>query len=285
MNSKEIRNKWLDFFESKGHLKIESKSLIPVNDPSLLWINSGVATLKDYFSGKKIPPKNRLTNSQKAIRTNDIENVGVTSRHHTFFEMLGNFSIGDYFKDEAIEFAFEFLTSELKLDINKLYFTFFEEDTQTKQKWLSLGVDETHIISGSRDTNFWDVGAGPCGPCTEIFFDRGPKFDSRGVELLKNDIENDRFIEIWNIVFSQFNNEGENKYTELAQKNIDTGAGLERIASILQDAPTNYDSDLFLGIIREIEKYTNVKYDVENYFTKDETTRNKHMFQNYCRPY
>lgn len=273
MNSKEIRNRWLDFFESKGHLKIESKSLIPVNDPSLLWINSGVATLKDYFSGKKIPPKNRLTNSQKAIRTNDIENVGVTSRHHTFFEMLGNFSIGDYFKDEAIEFAFEFLTSELKLDINKLYFTFFEEDTQTKQKWLSLGVDETHIISGSRDTNFWDVGAGPCGPCTEIFYDRGSKFDSRGIELLKNDIENDRFIEIWNIVFSQFNNEGENKYTELAQKNIDTGAGLERIASILQDAPTNYDSDLFLGIIREIEKYTNVKYDVENYFTKEEKQR------------
>lgn len=273
MNSKEIRNKWLDFFESKGHLKIESKSLIPVNDPSLLWINSGVATLKDYFSGKKIPPKNRLTNSQKAIRTNDIENVGVTSRHHTFFEMLGNFSIGDYFKDEAIEFAFEFLTSELKLDINKLYFTFFEEDIQTKQKWLSLGIDESHIISGSRDTNFWDVGSGPCGPCTEIFYDRGSKFDSRGIELLKNDIENDRFIEIWNIVFSQFNNEGENKYTELAQKNIDTGAGLERIASILQDAPTNYDSDLFLGIIREIEKYTNVKYDVENYFTKEEKQR------------
>ncbi|MCT4469754.1 alanine--tRNA ligase [Mycoplasma sp. HS2188] len=269
MNSKEIRKKWLDFFESKGHLIVESKSLIPVNDPSLLWINSGVATLKDYFSGKKIPPKNRLANSQKAIRTNDIENVGVTSRHHTFFEMLGNFSIGDYFKNEAIEFAHEFLLKELKLPVDKLYFTYFKEDEETKQKWLSMGIDPSHLISGDRDTNFWDVGSGPCGPCTEIFFDRGEKYDSRGIELLQNDIENDRYIEIWNIVFSQFNNEGDNKYTELAQKNIDTGAGFERIVSIMQDAPTNYDTDLFLNIIHEIEKYTNYTYDINNYFTKD----------------
>ncbi|TQC53985.1 alanine--tRNA ligase [Mycoplasmopsis mucosicanis] len=273
MNSKIIREKWLKFFESKGHLIVESKSLIPVNDPSLLWINSGVATLKDYFSGKKIPPCKRLTNSQKAIRTNDIENVGVTSRHHTFFEMLGNFSIGDYFKIEAIEFAYEFLTKELKLDLEKLYFTYYEQDTQTRDKWLSLGIDESHIIKGSRDTNFWDVGAGPCGPCTEIFFDRGKKYDSRGIELLINDIENDRYIEIWNIVFSQFNNEGDNKYTELAQKNIDTGAGFERIVSIMQDAPTNYDSDLFLGIIHEIEKYTSYRYDINNYFTKEPQQR------------
>lgn len=273
MNSKQIREQWLKFFESKGHLVIESKSLIPVNDPSLLWINSGVATLKDFFSGKKIPPHNRLTNAQKAIRTNDIENVGVTSRHHTFFEMLGNFSIGDYFKSEAIELAYEYITTVLKLDLNRIYITYFNEDEETKKKWLSLGIDPNHLISGSRDTNFWDVGSGPCGPCTEIFYDRGPKYDTHGPELIKEDIENDRFIEIWNIVFSQFNNEGDNKYTELAQKNIDTGAGFERIVSIMQDAPTNYDSDLFQNIIHEIEKFTEFKYDINNYFTKEPVQR------------
>lgn len=269
LTSKEIREKWLRYFESKGHLRVESKSLIPVNDPSLLWINSGVATLKDYFSGKKKPPRNRLTNSQKAIRTNDIENVGVTSRHHTFFEMLGNFSIGDYFKKEAIAFGYEFLTKELQMDPKKLYMTYFAEDLDTKKYWMEQGVEESHLIPGTRDTNFWDVGSGPCGPDTEIFYDRGPKYNKRGLELLKKDIENDRYIEIWNIVFSQFNNDGENNYTELKQKNIDTGAGLERIASIMQDAPTNYDSDLFINIIKEIEKYATVKYDIDNYFKKD----------------
>ncbi|WP_245599321.1 alanine--tRNA ligase [Mycoplasmopsis iners] len=269
MTSKEIRQSWIDFFKSKDHLHVPSKSLIPVKDPSLLWINSGVATLKDYFSGKKIPPKNRLVNSQKAIRTNDIENVGVTARHHTFFEMLGNFSIGDYFKKEAIAFAIEYLLDVLKLDKEKLYFTYFRDDLETKQLWMSHGIEESHLIPGGRDTNFWDVGSGPCGPNTEIFFDRGEKYDSRGLVLLKEDIENDRYIEIWNIVFSTFNNDGENNYTELKQKNIDTGAGLERIASIMQDAPTNYDSDLFINIIKEIEKYSPYKYDVNNYFTRE----------------
>ncbi|UOE63769.1 alanine--tRNA ligase [Mycoplasmopsis bovis] len=270
LTSTEIRQKWLDFFELKNHLVIESKSLIPVNDPSLLWINSGVATLKNYFSGKKVPPAFRLTNSQKAIRTNDIENVGVTSRHHTFFEMLGNFSIGNYFKKEAIAYAKEFLVNVLEMDFEKLYFTYYEEDLEAKNYWLENGVDESHLISGTRDTNFWDLGSGPCGPCTEIFYDRGEKYDSRGIDLLKNDIENDRYIEIWNIVFSQFNNDGEGNYTELKQKNIDTGAGLERLASIMQDVPTNYDSDLFINIIREIEKYSPYKYVIENYFVKDE---------------
>lgn len=269
MTSKEIRQKWLDFFKSKNHLVVESKSLIPVNDSSLLWINSGVATLKDYFSGKKIPPAKRLTNSQKAIRTNDIENVGVTSRHHTFFEMLGNFSIGDYFKEQAIDFGFEFLTTVLKLPLEKLYFTYYAEDTDTKKRWMHHGIKESHMIKGTRDTNFWDVGSGPCGPCTEIYYDRGEKYDKRGIELLQKDIENDRYIEIWNIVFSQFNNDGENHYSELKQKNIDTGAGLERIVAIMQDAPTNYDSDLFLDIIHEIEKYTPFKYEPQNYFKKD----------------
>ncbi|VEU78091.1 Alanine--tRNA ligase [Mycoplasmopsis columbinasalis] len=270
MTSKEIRKSWIDFFKSKQHLEVPSKSLIPVKDPSLLWINSGVATLKDYFSGKKKPPAPRLVNSQKAIRTNDIENVGVTARHHTFFEMLGNFSIGDYFKKEAIAFGWEYLTQVLKLDQNKLYFTYFRDDLETKELWKACGVSEDHLIPGGRDTNFWDVGNGPCGPNTEIFYDRGEKYDQRGIELLANDIENDRYIEIWNIVFSTFNNDGENNYTELKQKNIDTGAGLERIASIMQDAPTNYDSDLFSGIIKKIESFTRFRYDVNNYFVKNQ---------------
>ncbi|MBN0919463.1 alanine--tRNA ligase [[Mycoplasma] gypis] len=271
LTSKQIRKLWLDFFESKQHLVVESKSLIPVNDPSLLWINSGVATLKDFFSGKKTPPHPRITNSQKSIRTNDIENVGITTRHHTFFEMLGNFSIGDYFKPEAIEFAYEFIFGVLKFPKEKIYITYYEEDLDTFNKWTSLGIEPSHMVKGTRDTNFWDVGQGPCGPDTEIFYDRGPKYDSRGLELIKDDIENDRFIEIWNIVFSQFNNDGENNYTELKYKNIDTGAGLERICSIIQDVPTNFDTDLFQTIIHEIEKYTDYRYDINNYFTKEKT--------------
>lgn len=269
MNSKQIRQMWIDFFQSKDHFLVPSQNLIPKNDPSLLWINSGVATLKDYFSGKKIPPSRRLVNSQKSIRTNDIENVGVTARHHTFFEMLGNFSIGDYFKKEAIAFAVEFLLEHLKLDPAKLYFTYYYEDLETKNLWMSHGFDESHLIPGTKDTNFWEVGSGPCGPNTEIFYDRGQKYDSRGIELLKEDIENDRYIEIWNIVFSTYNSDGEGNYTELKQKNIDTGAGFERIVSIMQDAPTNYDTDLFLPIIAKIEEYTDYKYDTNNYFIND----------------
>ncbi|WP_326495060.1 alanine--tRNA ligase [Mycoplasmopsis felis] len=271
MTSKEIRKKWLDFFESKNHYVVPSKSLIPQNDPSLLWINSGVATLKDYFSGKKIPPCPRLVNSQKSIRTNDIENVGVTARHHTFFEMLGNFSIGDYFKKEAIEYAKEFLLDVLKLEKDKLYFTYYKEDLETRNLWIKNGFKESHLIPGDKKTNFWEVGSGPCGPNTEIFYDRGLKYDSRGIELLENDIENDRYIEIWNIVFSTFNSDGQGNYTELKQKNIDTGAGFERLVSILQNAPTNFDTDLFLPIINEIEKYTNYRYQTSNYFSKDKT--------------
>ncbi len=279
MNSKEVREKWIKFFESKEHLFVPSKSLIPHNDNSLLWINSGVATLKDFFSGKKKPPSSRLVNSQKSIRTNDIENVGITARHHTFFEMLGNFSIGDYFKSEAIEFANEFIIDVLKLDKNKIYITYFEEDLEVKEKWLSLGYKNSQIISGNRELNFWDVGSGPCGPNTEIFYDRGIKYNDGGPELIKDDIENDRFIEIWNIVFSQYNNLGNNEYVDLAQKNIDTGAGLERIVAIMQDVPTNFDTDLFQEIIKEVEKYTNSRYEIENYFSnnKEQGTINKHF--------
>ena len=272
MKSSEIRNKWLEFFKSKDHYVLEPVSLIPVNDNSLLWINSGVATLKPYFEGKKNPPSPRITNSQKSIRTNDIENVGVTSRHHTFFEMLGNFSIGDYFKKESIEMAWEFLTSPEWLDINKtkLFVTYYEDDKEAKDIWINkTDINPKHLISMGKDTNFWDIGLGPCGPSTEIFYDRGEKFDKRGIEILEKDLENDRYVELWNIVFSQFNNDGNKNYKPLPRKNIDTGAGLERIASILQDTPTNFETDLFMPIIKEIEKHTKLKYKIDSYFSKD----------------
>ncbi len=270
LTTNEIRRKWLDFFKSKNHEEFESKSLIPKDDNSLLWINSGVATLKKYFSGKEIPSSNRITNSQRCIRTNDIENVGVTARHHTIFEMLGNFSIGDYFKNEAIEFAFELLTKEFEFDINKLYITVYKDDKITYDKWIELGILENHIIKCDKDRNFWDLGSGPCGPCTEIYYDRGTKYDPNniGEKLFFEDIENDRYIEIWNIVFSEFNNiNGE--YPKLEKQNIDTGAGLERLASIFQDVPTDFDIDIFKPLISVIENYSEYKYDVDAYFSND----------------
>ncbi len=269
LSSIEMRNLWISFFVSKNHYYLPSSSLIPQDDDSLLWINSGVATLKKYFEGKDKPPSKRLVNIQKAIRTNDIDNVGKTSRHHTFFEMLGNFSIGDYFMKEAIEYAWEFLTDEkwLAIDSEKLYITVFNEDDATYKKWLACGVKADHIFKMSRETNFWDVGKGPCGPNTEIFYDRGSKYDQRGTELIANDIENDRFIEIWNIVFSQFNNDGKNNYSELPQKNIDTGAGFERLVAISQDAPSNFESDLFFPLIEYLQTFTKVKYK-KDYYTK-----------------
>jgi alanyl-tRNA synthetase len=267
----EIRRAWLDFFESKKHQIYESKSLIPINDPSLLWINSGVATLKPYFSGQMNPENPRITNSQRCIRTNDIENVGVTSRHHTLFEMLGNFSIGDYFKDEAIEMAYEFLTKVLKLDDNNFYITVYIEDEITFKKWISLGINPKRIIKCDKKRNFWDLGSGPCGPCTEIYYDRGTKYDpdNLGEKLFFDDIENDRYVEIWNLVFSQYNNDGNGNITELSRKNIDTGAGLERLTSILQDVPTNYDIDVFDKTRIELENLSGNKYEKNNYFSKD----------------
>lgn len=262
--AQDIRNTWLRFFEEKGHLIEPSASLIPINDPTLLWINAGVAPLKKYFDGSEKPPKTRLTNVQKCIRTNDIDNVGRTSRHHTFFEMLGNFSIGDYFKDVAIEYAFEILTSQkyFGMDVNRLYMTYYPSDKDAYDKWKALGIKDDHLIP--LEGNFWEIGPGPCGPDTEIFFDRGPTFDSRGVELLRKDIDNERYVEIWNVVFSQFNSkEGLERaqYPELPQQNIDTGAGLERWACILQDTPTNFETDLFLPIIKALEKASEVTYE------------------------
>lgn len=266
LSSAEIRQMWLDFWQSKGHSVEPSANLVPVNDPTLLWINSGVATLKKYFDGSVIPENPRITNAQKSIRTNDIENVGKTARHHTMFEMLGNFSIGDYFRDEAIEWGFELLTSSEWFDFpkEKLYMTYYPEDKDSYNRWLALGVDPSHLIP--LEENFWEIGAGPSGPDTEIFFDRGEAFDPEniGIRLLEEDLENDRYIEIWNIVLSQFNADPEvprSEYKELPNKNIDTGAGLERLVAVMQGAKTNFETDLFMPIIKEVEKLSGQTYD------------------------
>ncbi|MBV1943143.1 alanine--tRNA ligase [Streptococcus parasuis] len=266
LSSAQIRQMWLDFWKSKGHAVEPSANLVPVNDPTLLWINSGVATLKKYFDGSVIPDNPRITNAQKSIRTNDIENVGKTARHHTMFEMLGNFSIGDYFRDEAIEWGFELLTSPewFGFPKEKLYMTYYPDDKDSYNRWISLGVEPSHLIP--MEDNFWEIGAGPSGPDTEIFFDRGTEFDpdNIGIRLLEEDIENDRYIEIWNIVLSQFNADPavpRSEYKELPNKNIDTGAGLERLAAIFQGAKTNFETDLFLPIIREVEKLSGKTYD------------------------
>ena len=271
MTHNEIRKTWFDFFENKGHKKVESASLIPVNDDSLLWINAGVAPLKKYFDGTVVPESRRIVNIQKCIRTNDIENVGVTKRHQTFFEMMGNFSIGDYFKDEAIEYAYELLTSDdyFAIDKNLLYVTVYPEDTEAYNKWIEVGMDEDHIIK--LEENFWEIGEGPCGPDSEIFFDRGEKYDKDGTAFDKfiKDEEQERYIEIWNNVFSQFNskkNTPRSKYKELPSKNIDTGAGLERWCLMFQNVDSNFDTDLFTPIIRHIEELCGMLYESQKEF-------------------
>ena len=270
LTGSQVRQMWLTFFAEKGHQIIEGKSLVPFQDPTLLWINSGVAALKKYFDGTEIPQNKRLTNAQKSLRTNDIEQVGYTARHHTFFEMLGNFSIGDYFRKEAITWAFELLTSPkwFGFEIEKLYMTYSPLDLETPKIWQSLGVPADHLFA--IEGNFWEIGEGPCGPNTEIFYDRGTKYDPKGlgVRLLKEEISNDRYIEIWNIVFSQFNaitGVSRDKYKELPSKNIDTGAGLERLASIFQSTPTNFETDLFFPIIQGIEKLASISYQKSEY--------------------
>lgn len=271
MSSTEIRNMWYQFFESKGHKKMASAPLIPKDDKSLLWINAGVAPLKKYFDGSEVPENRRIVNVQKCIRTNDIENVGLTARHQTFFEMMGNFSIGDYFKEEAIEFAFELLTGKewFAIPKDKLYFTVYSEDTTAYEKWLSLGVSFDHIVK--LDGNFWEIGEGPCGPDSEIFFDRGAKYDpeKNALQKFKQDEDQERYVEIWNNVFSQFNSkEGvpREDYKELPSKNIDTGAGLERWACIFQGVDSNFDTDLFVPIIKKIEELSGVLYNGESSF-------------------
>lgn len=266
LTGNQIRQLWLDFFASKGHEVIPSAPLIPNNDPTLLWINAGVAPLKKYFDGREIPTNPRMCNAQKSIRTNDIENVGKTARHHTFFEMLGNFSIGNYFREEVLTWAYELLFDEKWYGFDKdlIYITYYPEDTDTFNKWVSLGVEPSHLIA--IEDNFWEIGEGPCGPDTEIFFDRGIKYDPEGlgIKMLKEDIENDRYIEIWNIVFSQFNSVSglsREEYPELPSKNIDTGSGLERLACIFQGTETNYETDLFMPMIKFVEDYTGISYE------------------------
>lgn len=278
------RKLWIDFFQNKSHSFLESSSLIPINDESILWINSGVATLKNYFSGKENPPNKRLVKIQKSIRTNDIENIGKTARHHTFFEMFGNFSIGDYFKDEALKMAFEFLTSKeyLNFSLDNLYFTFYKEDLATKQILIDeLKIPQSHIFEMDKDTNFWDMGIGPSGPSCEIFYDRGKKYNSKSAhELISNDIENDRFIELWNIVFSQFNNDGKNNYEELPQKNIDTGLGFERLLSIIEKTPTNFETSLFKPLILFLQNITNYKYEFDYVLELQKINNNKQFLIN-----
>ncbi|MDA3932131.1 MAG: alanine--tRNA ligase [Tenericutes bacterium] len=259
----EIRKIWLNFFSDKGHRIEESASLIPNNDPTLLWMNSGVAALKQYFDGRVVPKNPCIVNVQKCIRTNDIENVGNTARHHTFFEMLGNFSIGDYFRDDAIDYAYEILSSPKYFDmpLDKLYFTYYPTDNETYDKWLDKGIKPENLIPS--ENNFWEIGTGPCGPCTEVFYDRGPDFGDHTTESIKKDIENDRYVELWNIVLSQYNAKDDlarEEYPELPSKNIDTGGGLERFASVFQNAKTNFETDLFLPIINRFGEIAQIEY-------------------------
>jgi alanyl-tRNA synthetase len=258
----QIRQMFLDFFKEKGHSVEPSASLVPHEDPSLLWINSGVATLKKYFDGRVIPQNPRIVNAQKSIRTNDIENVGKTARHHTFFEMLGNFSIGDYFKVESIEWAWEFLTDKkwIGFDPEKLSVTIHPEDEEAFEIWnKKVGVPAERIIR--IEGNYWDIGEGPSGPNTEIFYDRGPEYgdDPNDPELYPGG-ENDRYLEVWNLVFSQFNHNPDGTYTPLPKKNIDTGMGLERMACVVQEVPTNFDTDLFMPIMKAVEKISGRTY-------------------------
>ncbi|WP_179395984.1 alanine--tRNA ligase [Lacticaseibacillus absianus] len=256
LTSAQIRQMFLDFFKEKGHDVEPSASLVPVDDPTLLWINSGVATLKKYFDGTVVPKNPRITNAQKSIRTNDIENVGKTARHLTFFEMLGNFSVGDYFKESAIPWAWEFLTSPkwLALDPAKLYVTVYPKDTEAKRIWhdvVGLGDDKVFEV----EDNFWDIGEGPSGPDSEIFYDRGQEFNNVAEDDPENypGGENERYLEIWNIVFSEFNHLPDGRFVEQPHKNIDTGMGLERLVSVIQNTKTNFETDLFMPIIRKTE--------------------------------
>ncbi|MCH5385215.1 alanine--tRNA ligase [Limosilactobacillus reuteri] len=261
LNSAQVRRMYLKFFEEHGHQVMPSASLVPVNDPTLLWINSGVATMKKYFDGKVVPDNPRMTSSQKSIRTNDIENVGKTARHHTMFEMLGNFSVGDYFKNEVIPWAWEVLTSDewFGFDPERLYITYYPKDHDAYNRWREVGVAEDHLIAD--EDNFWDIGQGPSGPDTEIFYDRGQEFNNLADDDPENypGGENERYLEIWNIVFSQFNHTPEDTYEPLPHKNIDTGMGLERVVSIFENAPTNFETDLFMPLIKQAEEFSGTK--------------------------
>lgn len=258
MKGNELRQAYLQFFESKKHLKLDSFPLIPENDPSLLLIGAGMAPLKPFFTGKLVPPCPRITTCQKCIRTGDVENVGRTARHHTFFEMLGNFSFGDYFKKEAIHWAWEFLTEVIKLDKDKLYVTIYPDDEEAHEVWHNeIGLAEERIIR--LEDNFWEIGEGPCGPDSEIFYDLGPE-KGCGCDTCRPGCDCDRYLEIWNLVFTQFDKTAAGEYVPLAKKNIDTGAGLERLASVLQGKDNNFETDLIFPIIEKTSAIAKVPY-------------------------
>lgn len=267
----DLREKYLSFFESKGHLRLPSFSLVPENDNSLLLINSGMAPMKKFFTGEVTPPSRRVTTCQKCIRTPDIERVGKTARHGTYFEMLGNFSFGDYFKHEATAWAWEFCTKVLEMPEDKLWVTIYENDDEAFDIWTKeVGVDPSHIVRLGKEDNFWEHGQGPCGPCSEIYFDRGEKYGC-GKPDCGPGCDCDRYTEFWNNVFSQFNNDGNGNYTELVQKNIDTGMGLERLACILQGVDNLFEVDTVQNIMKKISELAGVKY--HDYDKKDVSLR------------
>ena len=264
----ELREMFLHFFETKDHLRLPSFSLIPQNDASLLLINSGMAPMKPFFTGEQEPPRHRVTTCQKCIRTGDIENIGHTARHGTYFEMLGNFSFGDYFKNEAIHWAWEFLTSPewVGLDPNRLYPSVFAgnettpADDEAFRIWHEeIGIPEDRIFKFGKADNFWEHGSGPCGPCSEIYYDRGEKYGC-GKPGCTVGCDCDRYMEVWNVVFSQFDNDGHDHYTELKQKNIDTGMGLERLAVVCQDVDSLFDVDTVMNITNKVTEITGASY-------------------------
>ena len=259
----ELRKMFLEFFESKGHLAMKSFSLVPHNDKSLLLINSGMAPLKPYFTGQEIPPRKRVTTCQKCIRTGDIENVGKTARHGTFFEMLGNFSFGDYFKEEAIQWTWEFLTDVVGLDPDRLYPSVYVDDDEAFEIWnKKMGIPAERIFKFGKEDNFWEHGSGPCGPCSEVYYDRGEKYGCGKPDCTVG-CDCDRYMEIWNDVFTQFDNDGEGHYSELEQKNIDTGMGLERLASVVQDVDSIFDVDTIKALRDHVCRLAEKEYGKE----------------------
>ena len=268
----ELRESYLKFFESKGCLRHKSYPLVPQNDNSLLLIVAGMAPLKPYFTGQETPPRTRMTTCQKCIRTGDIENVGKTARHGTYFEMLGNFSFGDYFKKEAISWAWEYVTQVLKLPKDRLYISVYEDDDEAEKIWHEdAGVPMDHIVRMDKEDNFWEAGTdGPCGPCSEIYFDRGEKYGC-GKPDCKVGCDCDRYMEFWNLVFTQFERHEDGTYTPLKQKNIDTGMGLERLASIMQDVDSIFDVDTVKAIRDHVCKIAGCEYGKE--YKKDVSIR------------
>ena len=260
MGVNEIREKFLSFFESKGCLRLNSFSLVPKNDASLLLINSGMAPMKKWFTLAEEPPRRRVTTCQKCIRTPDIERVGKTARHGTFFEMLGNFSFGDYFKHEATQWAWEFFTKVMEIPEDKLWVSVYEEDDEAKGIWINeVGVDPTHIVKLGKEDNFWEHGTGPCGPCSEIYYDRGEKYGC-GEPTCGVGCDCDRFMEVWNLVFTQFDKDEAGNYNPLANPNIDTGMGLERLAVVMQGVDNLFEVDTVQDVIKHASKIAGVSY-------------------------